>query len=107
MNIVSEGEGLNKLFGVYLLMSQNVKYKGRVYIGFTMNPQRRMKQHNRGKNYGGAKKTSGKGPWLVKLGKEKNSIGNNHTLLITKIPVVLTNFLLIFYKRSFCSAFNS
>ncbi|XP_011185559.2 structure-specific endonuclease subunit SLX1 homolog [Zeugodacus cucurbitae] len=54
-------------YGVYLLCSQSAekRYKGRCYIGFTVNPKRRISQHNRGKDFGGAKRTSNKGPWQM------------------------------------------
>ena len=54
-------------FGCYLLVSQNVKYKGRTYIGYTVNPGRRINQHNKGKQAGGAWRTSGRGPWYVSM----------------------------------------
>lgn len=50
--------------GVYLLCSKSeVKnYYGRTYVGYTVDPNRRIKQHNR-VILGGAKQTSKKGPW--------------------------------------------
>ncbi|XP_017031122.1 structure-specific endonuclease subunit SLX1 homolog [Drosophila kikkawai] len=54
-------------YGVYLLCSQSLdpRYRGKCYVGFTVNPQRRIRQHNRGCDFGGAKKTSRKGPWQM------------------------------------------
>ncbi|KAH8418442.1 hypothetical protein KR009_003879 [Drosophila setifemur] len=54
-------------YGVYLLCSQSLdsRYRGKCYVGFTVNPKRRIQQHNRGCDFGGAKKTSRKGPWRM------------------------------------------
>ncbi|XP_037892526.1 structure-specific endonuclease subunit SLX1 homolog [Glossina fuscipes] len=59
----------NRFYGVYLLRSESLdrRYKGKCYIGFTVNPSRRIRQHNKGKDFGGAKKTSNKGPWKMVL----------------------------------------
>lgn len=50
-------------YGVYLLYNLNEQYKGHVYIGFTVDPNRRITQHNKGVKSGGARKTNNKGPW--------------------------------------------
>ncbi|XP_050745173.1 structure-specific endonuclease subunit SLX1 homolog isoform X1 [Drosophila biarmipes] len=54
-------------YGVYLLCSQSLysRYRGKCYVGFTVNPKRRIRQHNMGCDFGGARKTSRKGPWQM------------------------------------------
>ncbi|KAL7715893.1 Structure-specific endonuclease subunit SLX1-like protein [Entamoeba marina] len=51
---------------VYLLTSLDPRYKYHTYIGKTVNPPRRLRQHN-GEISGGAFKTEGKRPWQMVL----------------------------------------
>lgn len=50
---MKEIEGLH---GCYLLHSNNPRFKGRPYIGYTVDPVRRIGQHNGGHDKGGARR---------------------------------------------------
>ena len=69
MNEEAQEKIQGRFYGVYLLCSQSPekRFNGKCYVGFTVNPNRRINQHNRGKDFGGAKKTSNKGPWKMVL----------------------------------------
>lgn len=52
--------------GCYILRSQNSRHRNACYIGFTIDPLHRLKQHN-GEITGGAVKTHSKRPWEMVL----------------------------------------
>ncbi|XP_006294402.2 uncharacterized protein LOC17889860 [Capsella rubella] len=58
-----EGKGF---FACYLLTSLSPRHKGQTYIGFTVNPRRRIRQHN-GEITCGAWRTKKKRPWEMVL----------------------------------------
>ena len=55
-----------QFYGVYLLTSRHPSHSRSAYIGFTVNPPRRIRQHN-GEVKGGAWKTHKKRPWEMLL----------------------------------------
>ncbi|KAI6188292.1 hypothetical protein M3Y98_00339200 [Aphelenchoides besseyi] len=75
----------NEFFGVYCLISRNEKpqFKNRCYIGYTVDPNRRVQQHNAGREHGGANKTNNKGPWFVRT--NRNSF-KGHGCIIHGFP---------------------
>ncbi|KAL8129851.1 hypothetical protein V2J09_019006 [Rumex salicifolius] len=66
-DIDGEAEGGNKgFYACYLLTSLSPRHKGHTYIGFTVNPKRRIRQHN-GEITMGATRTKKKRPWEMAL----------------------------------------
>ncbi|XP_071720751.1 uncharacterized protein [Rutidosis leptorrhynchoides] len=59
-------EDKSGFFACYLLTSLCPRYKGHTYIGFTVNPRRRIRQHN-GELCSGAFRTKKKRPWEMVL----------------------------------------
>lgn len=57
----------HRFLGCYLLVSKSTEHrsKNRTYVGFTVNPPRRIKQHNGLLKYGGAKRTQRHRPWSM------------------------------------------
>ncbi|KAI3829945.1 hypothetical protein L1987_04077 [Smallanthus sonchifolius] len=62
----SEEDDKSGFFACYLLTSLCPRYKGHTYIGFTVNPHRRIRQHN-GELCSGAGRTKKKRPWEMVL----------------------------------------
>ncbi|CAA6669110.1 unnamed protein product [Spirodela intermedia] len=73
LTVEPEGEDVEEtlaeksgFFACYLLCSLCPRYKGHTYIGFTVNPRRRIRQHN-GEIRCGAWRTKSKRPWEMVL----------------------------------------
>ncbi|GAB2209908.1 hypothetical protein Droror1_Dr00027135 [Drosera rotundifolia] len=71
LDIMKGGDSINgdhqRFFGCYLLTSLSPLHKGHTYIGFTVNPCRRIRQHNGELRSGGVWKTKKKRPWEMAL----------------------------------------
>ncbi|CAH9074019.1 unnamed protein product [Cuscuta epithymum] len=61
-----DNEGGSGFFACYLLTSLSPRFKGFTYIGFTINPRRRIRQHN-GEISSGAVRTKRRRPWEMVL----------------------------------------
>lgn len=61
-----KGKSKKKFYGCYLLVSLGARAKGRTYIGFTVKPKRRIRQHN-GELAMGASRTRMGRPWEMVL----------------------------------------
>ncbi|XP_048325088.2 uncharacterized protein LOC107411517 [Ziziphus jujuba] len=61
-----EKERKGGFYGCYLLVSLSPRHKGHTYIGFTVNPRRRIRQHN-GEIGCGAWRTKKRRPWEMVL----------------------------------------
>ncbi|CAN4093288.1 unnamed protein product [Withania somnifera] len=66
VNLDEQGVGGSRFFACYLLTSMCPRFKGHTYIGFTVNPRRRIRQHN-GEVSMGAWRTKKKRPWEMVL----------------------------------------
>ncbi|KAJ0978409.1 hypothetical protein J5N97_013883 [Dioscorea zingiberensis] len=62
----TDDENAKGFFACYLLTSLSPRHKGHTYIGFTINPQRRIRQHN-GEIMCGAWRTKRGRPWEMIL----------------------------------------
>ncbi|KAG6677955.1 hypothetical protein I3842_14G054700 [Carya illinoinensis] len=89
-NVGKEGK---RFFACYLLVSLSPRHKGHTYIGFTVNPRRRIRQHN-GEIVSGAWRTKKKRPWEMVLciyGFPSN---------VSALQVPILHFCFIFFLAS-------
>ncbi|KAF6156059.1 hypothetical protein GIB67_010983 [Kingdonia uniflora] len=91
-------EGKEGFFACYLLTSLNPRFKGHCYIGFTVNPRRRIRQQN-GEIGRGALRSKKRRPWEMILcihGFRTNVTALQHPRKSLAVRKAATNFKSLF-----------
>lgn len=94
-NANGNGKNGGSFFACYLLTSLNPRFKGCHYIGFTVNPRRRIRQHN-GELRSGAWRTHRKRPWDMVLCVYgfSSQVTHLHCLIIFTFALDLSELIL-------------